>query len=1131
MFMHSKSRKTGFLLVLLSLALILLASAASANESRQTAVTNSRTKIHPNLLQDIDAALAGNPTANGPALAAKSATDGQLQFVARITAGADLSAYTTTWFARPFVDPLGTTVAAGFASPTAILKMAADPAVITLQRSESLVELPQPADPDVNAALNDDIVPALNLSGEASPGPAPEGWYSTGSAIHGSQAAWDKGYTGSGVRYMSNDSGADYCHPDLQGTWAYIDDASSPYYGLPEMFDSLSSYYAAFDYFVGTTLISDGLADYSDTSETAVGDFSYATLGAAAAHNYTVTGTSLSGEYHYGSHPDKALAAVANILSGSFGDGTAVSGERAAVLVVDENEAGVYDTVYVDVNFNYDFSDDAPARLTRDFANQETACLDYDADGLNDVSGGLVYFISDGETAVPTLDWYWGVPGSAYGNGDLVAFHVQDFTEGGGTHGQGTTSVAVGQGVVAGSVNWGPSGSPIAGFQGLVVGPGRDVSSTQNGDFYLTPFIEDAYVFAGLGYDGISGTGDDIQIVSNSWGFSGTDNDGFDFTSRLIDIVNRSFAPNTALLFSTGNGAAGYGTSAPPSPASGIGIGASTLFGTIGLFETIGTADQVVGGDVISWSNRGPGARNVTGVDVVATGAFGTGALSLNGVLWGAIATNNFGGTSMAAPVAAGNLALMYQAWYENYGQWPTFEEARTLIMNSATNTEHDVWSQGAGLVNADTGTDIAAGYRGLFVSPPEWSAGDYRGVEYGAFANIINPGERDVQTFTVTNTSDSSVLVRVTSETHVQIGSDDLSFTSLDQSLDHGSFTTPDYAFQVDPLIPTGTDLMMVRLTKPYDQFDPDGDLLAPYSNWRVHIQDWTDLDGDGLLWDDANGNGKVDLGETDAGEHVRFTYGYNAGPTQQARISNPLERMSDGIFVTLRHRNQVPEVPNTDLGLELSYWQLQNWDWARSTRSAFSLDPGDTRSFDVTLSVPDGTPYGMYQGSVTLDYGGDEVVIPVTVAVAASGTSFEFGQANAPDDRSAAILDVPMLYDNDTVFGYTDYTWRAESGDWRFFWTDVNGEELPQSGTSFLVVDNSWQGAGSDIDTIIMGPTEDCASNGVGCSGILGGYPGSAFYGPYTLSQVGRSNYGYVGSGRWLFDTSTGGSREIVA
>ncbi|MBK8901821.1 MAG: S8 family serine peptidase [Anaerolineaceae bacterium] len=1132
MYHDSKPRRIGFLLVLLGLAFILLASAASASDNTATAVTNARTKIHPHLLQDIDAALAGNIVPNGPALGARAApSTGELQFVARITAGADLSAYASQYFTRPFADPLGTTVAAGFASPTALLKMAADPAVIFLQRSESLVEVPPPPDPDVAANLNAKVTPALNLAGEISPGPAPQGWYGTGGAIHGSQAAWAKGYTGAGVRYMSNDSGADYCHPDLQGTWATIDDDTSPYYGLPQMFDSVSSYYAAFDYYVGTSLIADGLADFADTSATTAGDFTYTPIGAAVTHHYMVTGTSLSGEYHYGSHPDKALAAVADIIGGSFGDGTAVSGERAAVLVVDENEAGLYDTVYVDLNYNFDFSDDTPARLTRDFTNQETACLDYDMDGLNDISGGLVYFIADGATAVPTLDWYWGVPGSAYGNGDLVAFHVQDFTEGGGTHGMGTTSVAVGQGVVIGSVNWGPGGSPIAGFQGLVVGPGKDVASTQNGDFYLTPFIEDAYVYAGFGYDGLVGTDDDIQIVSNSWGFSATDNDGFDFESRLIDIINRSFAPNTALLFSTGNGAPGYGTVAPPSPASGIGIGASTLYGTIGFFEPIASDDQIIGGDVMTWSNRGPGARNVVGADVVATGAFGTGDLSLNGVLWGAIATDSFGGTSMAAPVAAGNLALMYQAWYETYGEWPTFTQAKTLLMNSATNTEHDVWSQGAGLVNADIGTDIAGGIRGLYVSPAEWSAGDYRGTEYGAFAHIMHPGDRDRQVFTVTNTGSSPLRVRVSTQTHVQIGSDDLSFTSLDQSLDHGFFTTPDYAFHVDPLIPKGTDLLMVRLSKPYAQFDPNEDLFEPFNNWRVHVQNWTDLDGDNLLWDDANGNGKVDLGEMDTGEHIRFTYGYNVGPTQQARVANPLERMADGLFVTLRHRDQVPEVPQTELGLELSYWQLRNWSWARPTRTSFAIGPGQTRSLVVTLHVPKGTPYGMYEGSVNLAYGEEEVLVPVTVAVAASGTSFDFGQANAPDGRSRTILDVPLLYDNDAVFGYTDYSWRAESGDWRFFWTDINGEDLPDSGTSYLVVDNSWDGPGSDIDTLILGPTEDCLSNGVGCDGLLSGYPGSAFYGPYTLSQVGRSSYTYIGSGRWLPETSSGGPREIVA
>jgi hypothetical protein len=1093
------NRKLPLLLLvfLLGVLTFTIASGETVPVERQAAAqAEVNAKIHANLLADMKAASAST----------------QLQFVARITEGTDLSAFAERWFARPFIDPLGTTVASGYATATGLQKMAAQPGVIKLQRAESLAEVPVFEDPDIESLTRANIEPQINTDPDASPGPAPEGWYGTGSAIHGSQEAWDKGYTGAGVRYMSNDSGADYCHPDLHGTWAYIEESSSAYYGLPEMFDSISSYQAALDYYLGTSFIADGIADYADTSATTAGpNFTYAPIGATTVHTYTVPATSLSGTYHYGSHPDKALAANAGVLSGAFGDGTAVAGERAAVLVVDENTSGVYDTVYVDLDYNYDFTNDTPARLSRDFNDHETACLDYDVDGLNDVSGGLVYFISDGATAVPTLDWLWGIPGTAFGNGDLVAFHVQDFTEGGGDHGMGTTSVAVGQGVVIGSVNVGADGYDVADFQGLVVGPGKDVASTQNGDFYQTPFIEDAYLYATLGYDAILGTGDDIQIVSNSWGFSGTDNDGFDFESRLIDSIIRGLNPTVTALFSTGNGAAGYGTTSPPSPSSGISVGASTLYGSIGLFESIASSEQIVGGDPMSWSNRGPGARGVTGVDVVATGAFGTGDLSLNQVLWGAIATSNFGGTSMSAPVAAGNLALIYQAYYENHNRWPTFDEAQMILMGTAKNTKHDVWTQGGGLVDADEGTEVAGGHSGIVVSPSEWAVGDYRDEKYEAFASIIAPSESDSQSFTIHNAGDVAVRVRLDAMTLKMINTRDYSFTSLDQSLSHGSFTTPDYAFRIDQDILNATDLLQVRLTKPYDQFDPNEDYSEPFSNWRVHLQNWTDLNGDGKFWEDLNDNGKVDIGEMDTDEHIRYTYGYDTGPGQQARISDPLERMNDGILLTLRHRNTTPDVPTTDLTIEASYWQWTKWSWIHSNWKNVPVPAGGSADFTARIKVPPNTPFGMYQGAIVATVGNSEVVIPVSVSVAAEGTSFEFGQTNYANGRTP-------LYDNENVFGYTDYSWRAESGDWRFYWTDVDGEALPDSGTNFLLVDNAWVYSGTDIDTIIQGPTPD-------------DFTPSSIYGPYTLEQTGRSANTYIGSGRWLFQTSSGGPREIIS
>jgi len=1051
-------------------------------------------KIYDGLLADIRSA----------------APHADLKFVARIVAGTDLCPYTNRWFARPFVDPLGSTVASGVAKPGALLKMATNPGVLFLRRAEPEVSLPSIEDPDMESVLNPQVQPQINTDPDASPGPAPEGWYHTTGAIHGSQEAWAKGYTGAGVRYMSNDSGADYCHPDLHGTWAYIEDPASPYYGLPEMFDSYSSYMAAYDYYLGTTFIADGEADWADTSATTAGNFAYQPIGAAVVHNYTVPGTSLSGVYHYGSHPDKALAWNAAILSGAFGDGTALAFERAGVLVVDENTAGVYDTVYVDLNYNFDFSDDTPARLTRDFTDQEAACLDYDPDGLNDVSGGLVFFISDGVNAVPTLDWFWGIPGSFFGNGDLVAFHVQDFFDGGGTHGQGTTSVAVGQGVVAGSVYWGPGGSPIAGFQGLVVGPGKDVASTQNGNLYESYFTEDAFIYAGLGYDGISGTGDDVQIVSNSWGYDSTENDGWDYNSRLIYDISLSLAPHTAITFSTGNGAPGYGTVAPPLPASGMGVGASTLYGSVGVFEPIASADQIVGGDPMSWSNRGPGARNTSGVDVVATGAWGAGDLSLNEVLWGAIATADFGGTSMASPVAAGNLALIYQAWHDRTGSWPTFAQAKNLLMGTAKNTDHDVYTQGGGLVDADEGTDVAGGLGGIYVTPEAWMVGNYRGAEYEAFTHIIGPGESDVQTFTIHNMGDSKVRAELKSLIFKLINTRDYSFTSLDQSLDHGSFTTPDYAFRIDPDILNATDLLQVRVTKPYDQFDPTGN-FGPYSNWRVHLQNWSDLNGDSNFWDDLNGNGKVDIGEMDENEYIRFTYGYNVGTTQQVRIANPLERMDDGILLTFRHRNRTDLVPTTDLTVEASFWQWTNWSWLHIDKEKVNVPAGGTATFEARLKVPPQTPYGLYEGEIVAQLGDSQVVIPVTVAVAASGTSFYFGDTNYAEGRTP-------LYDNEHVFGYTDYDWRADSGDWRFFWTDVPDGSLPATGTPYLVVDNAWLSPGTDIDTLILGPTPDAFSP-------------SPIYGPYTMDQVGRSVYTHIGSGRWLYQTSSGGPREIIS
>ena len=69
-------------------------------------------------------------------------------------------------------------------------------------------------------------------------------------------------------------------------------------------------------------------------------------------------------------------------------------------------------------------------------------------------------------------------------------------------------------------------------------------------------------------------------------------------------------------------------------------------------------------------------------------------------------------------------MALIYDAWKQRTGQWPTWKQARELMMNDATDQKYDVLVQGAGAINADRSTDIAGGLYGVKASPAAWYPG-----------------------------------------------------------------------------------------------------------------------------------------------------------------------------------------------------------------------------------------------------------------------------------------------------------------------------------------------------------------------------------------------------------------------
>ena len=330
------------MVVALVVPLLLVPSGAAPTVGAQigeikTASSTSSAKVSPQLKAAVAAAASAD----------------YIDLVVYADKDADLGRYMDRIVSHKYVMPTGTKTFVGRARADRVEKIASLPNVAAVKLMKFEGDVPQPLEgmagaPDI-AALRAQLaaLKAARPAGAAvKPAGAvsPAGWFDV-LDIHKSKAAWDLGFDGEGVKVMVNDSGIDFAHPDLQGTQARINDPASPYNGWPIVFDSASMLSLAYDYLMGTTFIMDGMGivgvapDYAytgyvrqdgDLVDNGDGTYSaiFAPIGSTdpGGHVYTFTHTSKSGVYHFGSHPDTALAALL--------------GERAAVLVVDETHRG-----------------------------------------------------------------------------------------------------------------------------------------------------------------------------------------------------------------------------------------------------------------------------------------------------------------------------------------------------------------------------------------------------------------------------------------------------------------------------------------------------------------------------------------------------------------------------------------------------------------------------------------------------------------------------------------------------------------------------------------------------------------------------------------------------------------------
>ena len=901
--------------------------------------------------------------------------------------------------------------------------------------------------------------------------------------LHGAADSWLMGVDGGGVKVAVVDSGIDFAHPDLNGTQARVDDPTSPYDGWPIMWDPRSIDIWLAD---GDAYPDNGGSYYSDTSnlDNDSNNDSFLDL---TGFNISGIPPSLSGVYHTGQHPDSALKTRA--------------GGDVDILVVDDITAGVYETVYVDFDRDGQFGEEIAIRR-----GNETAGLDTNGDGLWDQSAGLVYWVSDGVNGVPYSSTYSaraGFQNRIASAGDLVLWMIDDQNDPGGNHGTLCASAVSAQGSIA---------------NGKVVGmaPGSELIAVA--DFYAGGSWMDAWRFLTEGYDGVTDSGDEAQVGSFSFGWSNVHNDGTDQMALYLDWLTRVHSRNTTILVAVGNGGHGYGTTASPGGAHGV--------VSVGAFSSqTGQPHGGTWGDAAAWSNRGPNAGSRLDPDIVTVGWSATGDRGLNEVTNANSAYRTWGGTSLATPIGAGLVALIYEAWMQEHGVWPDAMTVRNLLMSTAEDRGYDPLVQGAGFADVKRAIEVIKGINGsAWVEPAYWMAGANHGTHREANTNIMMAGQTAWANFTVNNTGltplnvswEGATLTPLAHHSEVWNSSTSLGWDGYQSS-------RPDLLIPVhikgdaNLSLPAGTSIVRARAALAGAGFDGNND-LSEENRVHVELMRWHDDDGDGRWWTDSNNNSLVDSGEMESSsEYSMVTAHTYASGQSEVRIGQPHKRSGDGILLGVYRRNIRTDVIDP-IPIEVDWTAFgpdNNATWLDICSGNTSIQSSGVHHLNCRVNVPVDADPGIRQEQVHITFEASNIshtwAVPVIVNVASDG----------PMNLSPLPIDGNMsnqsLYSETWLQGAQRWSWRSESGDWKFVTFDW---PYNLSGDGAIVMDVDWpDNQYTDVDVFWMSET---------------GHPyyseDPTAYGQYNLVPEVSSKSEDLGNGKYRWQTSTGGSHEVL-
>jgi hypothetical protein len=431
-----------------------------------------------------------------------------------------------------------------------------------------------------------------------------------------------------------------------------------------------------------------------------------------------------------------------------------------------------------------------------------------------------------------------------------------------------------------------------------------------------------------------------VNIISCSLGGLDIPNNG---TDPIDQAVQAAIGAGITFVNSAGNDGPGQGTVASSGDMPGvISVGASTGGRSFSQESYLVDGSAYKGDQVIEWTARGPNALGAFRPDIMGFGAFGWALAPADGDVYDEWNTTDFGGTSMACPVVAGDLALAQSAWMlaNPRKALPAPAYWKKLLTSTATDLGYPALDQSSGLVNAKAAV-MAVLKRGksMLVSVDGQSASS-------SLSAIVAGGAKTSAKLVVRNNGSSKEKISLSSAIYSVVASQ-----TITKSI---TLNGPDYVDQEDLTVPAGTDMAQVSLTWP----------SGPNVSIRTTVYD---SDGNYLTY-----------GPTGGGYgHLSMCQIALKGPKDQ----RPVVAAGKPWTIQIYPRASMPPTGPQQVNLRIEFLRRASWSRVKFSSANFHLKKGASRGVKTTLTAPSAA--GTYTGAIRVSNGSKVATVPVSIRV----------------------------------------------------------------------------------------------------------------------------------------------------